>query len=234
MAGAYSTRTTSVPPRDSLLLWVAPAAIGAIYVAGEEASWGQHFFGWTTPEERGQVNDQNETDPHSVSSWLEPKRPGLLKIGAILGAIILALAALCWPAIRRHRLGILMPPLIGLPCALLAEIFRPMESAYDVVSGQALLVERPSEEQEMCYLPLSCSISSCFAAACPPKSRKQRVPADSPGGRSPIGPAAAQRRARGGGGLSPGESSATSSPQALTSAAWRRRSISILAAAVAA
>lgn len=151
MAGAYSTRTTSVPPRDSLLLWVAPADIGAIYVAGEEASWGQHFFAWTTPEQWGQINDQNETNLHNVSSWLDQKPRGLLEIGVVVGGIILPLAALRWPAIRRHRLGILVPPLIGLPCALLAEFFRLMEPAYDLLSGRALLVERPSEVQEMYF-----------------------------------------------------------------------------------
>ncbi|MEE9250624.1 MAG: hypothetical protein V3U93_05795, partial [Alphaproteobacteria bacterium] len=35
--------------RRLLQLWLGLAALGSLYVAGEEASWGQHYLQWSTP-----------------------------------------------------------------------------------------------------------------------------------------------------------------------------------------
>ena len=50
---ALALRMLTMPEvrrRWPLWLWLALAALGSLYVAGEEASWGQHYFGWATPE----------------------------------------------------------------------------------------------------------------------------------------------------------------------------------------
>ena len=59
-----------------LLIWV----LACIYFAGEEASWGQWYFGWETPETYSQINDQNETNLHNTSSWLDQKPRTLVEI----------------------------------------------------------------------------------------------------------------------------------------------------------
>jgi disulfide bond formation protein DsbB len=38
------------------------SALSCLYIAGEEMSWGQHFFHWNTPEYWAMVNRQEETN----------------------------------------------------------------------------------------------------------------------------------------------------------------------------
>jgi len=57
-------------------------SLGCIYFAGEEASWGQHWFGWETSEFFLGINSQQETNFHNTSFWLDraPKGTVLLQI----------------------------------------------------------------------------------------------------------------------------------------------------------
>jgi hypothetical protein len=75
---------------------VLVAALGSFYVAGEEISWGQHILNWSTPEYWAAINDQNETNLHNTSSWLDQKPRILLFVG-ICGAGLLV------PALRRWK-----------------------------------------------------------------------------------------------------------------------------------
>ena len=43
-----------------LFLWSFVMTAACIYFAGEELSWGQHLFGWSTPEYLEEINDQQE------------------------------------------------------------------------------------------------------------------------------------------------------------------------------
>ncbi len=134
-----------------LWTWLALAALGSLYIAGEEASWGQHYLGWETPEGWQGFNDQNETNLHNTSSWLDQKPRTLLELGVIVGGIAIPLAALGWPAIRRSRLAIILPPLLCLPSAAIAEIVRMSERALSVLAPGTKLFERASEVQELYF-----------------------------------------------------------------------------------
>lgn len=79
-----------------LCLWVAIAALGSLYVAGEELSWGQQLLHWQTPSEWASVNDQDETNLHNTSSWLDQKPRLILEIGVLIGGLIV-------PAVRRFK-----------------------------------------------------------------------------------------------------------------------------------
>lgn len=46
--------------------WMAIMLVGSFYFFGEEASWGQHVFGWQTPENWAASNDQSETNLHNM------------------------------------------------------------------------------------------------------------------------------------------------------------------------
>jgi hypothetical protein len=71
-----------------LKTWFALAALASLYVAGEEVSWGQHFLNWTTPEYWAAINDQQETNFHNTSSWLDQKPRLILLIGISFGGLI--------------------------------------------------------------------------------------------------------------------------------------------------
>ena len=51
--------------------WLTLLVLGCVYYAGEEVSWGQHWFGWVTPEGWMDVNDQGETNLHNTSALLD-------------------------------------------------------------------------------------------------------------------------------------------------------------------
>lgn len=104
-----------------LKLWVGIAALAAIYVTGEEISWGQHVFQWATPENWSAINDQNETNLHNTSTWLDQKPRILLEVGVVVGGIII-------PALRQF-----MP-------AKLPEKFRDIYPDNSVVFTAAMYV----------------------------------------------------------------------------------------------
>ncbi len=71
-----------------LLGWVGANCLGAVYFAGEEASWGQHLVGWQTSGWFAENNDQLETNLHNVSSWLDQKPRLLLFLWCVIGGIV--------------------------------------------------------------------------------------------------------------------------------------------------
>ena len=62
--------------------------LGCIYFAGEEASWGQHWFGWQTGEFFQGINDQNETNFHNTAEWLDRIPKGIVSLLIFIGGIV--------------------------------------------------------------------------------------------------------------------------------------------------
>ncbi len=131
--------------------WVILALFGCIYVVGEEASWGQHYFGWLTPEGWQAINDQGETNLHNVSSWLDQKPRALLEMGVIVGGIVIPLLALWRPKIREGRFAIFLPPLVCLPVAVVAEFAKIWERLVSLGFWEMRTFYRASEVQELYF-----------------------------------------------------------------------------------
>jgi hypothetical protein len=85
--GIKSLRQWEQLPNFSSRMWIAMVTLGAFYMAGEELSWGQWLFHWDTPETCAAINDQNETNLHNTSAWLDQKPRLLLELWALIGAI---------------------------------------------------------------------------------------------------------------------------------------------------
>lgn len=74
--------------------------LGLFFLIGEEMSWGQRIFGWTTPQTLEQVNKQGETNLHNINGvgatfkWIQML---VGAYGTVLPLLILA--------IGRERLG---------------------------------------------------------------------------------------------------------------------------------
>ena len=71
--------------------WFGPFMLvfcaGAIYFAGEECSWGQHWFGWDTPEAIAEVNAQDETNLHNTRSWFNEIPRLVVELTMLVGLI---------------------------------------------------------------------------------------------------------------------------------------------------
>lgn len=136
-----------------VFIWILLGMLGSVYMAGEEASWGQHYAGWLTPENWQAINDQGETNLHNISSWLDQKPRTLLEIGVIVGGILIPLIALRRPSIREGRLALFLPPLVCLPVAVIGEVAKIWERLQSQGLWDATLFYRASEVQEL-YISL--------------------------------------------------------------------------------
>jgi hypothetical protein len=112
---------------SAVLAWKSPSrmrrlfcgvlAVGFFLCMGEEMSWGQHLFGWKTPEAVSKVNVQAETNLHNLSGYFADH---VFIAGTFLyGAVVPFMAArsTVW---RRafERSGVIVPSL-GLAVAFI-------------------------------------------------------------------------------------------------------------------
>ena len=138
-------------PTRRLRIWVMLTMLGCIYFAGEELSWGQHFFGWGTPAYLEAVNDQEETNLHNISSWFDQKPRMLLELWVLVGGVFLPLTRLMRnqsyaPTDERYWFW---PTVELLPTALLAILVRLPERIKSLFDIEQLPLElRFSEPQE--------------------------------------------------------------------------------------
>lgn len=135
-------------------LFLVVYCIGCIYFAGEEASWGQHWFGWGTGEYFSEVNDQKETNLHNTSVFLDRMPKAIVSLSIFIGGIF---APLYW---RRKGLIIdcrkpmwwLFPTWICLPTALFATM-ATWPSKIERATGWTFYF---SEAQEMKEFYIAC------------------------------------------------------------------------------
>ncbi|MGH6734627.1 MAG: hypothetical protein ACRECX_00895 [Methyloceanibacter sp.] len=132
--------------RPVTFAFVLFAAVACIYIAGEEHSWGQHFFYWNTPEYWAAVNRQAETNLHNVYTWLNHQPRAVLQAGIFIGGLLVPLAAWFFPFVRRNRWSLFLPAAALVPAALGWLFFRGV-SQWNKVYGETL-VQRPSESVE--------------------------------------------------------------------------------------
>jgi glucan phosphoethanolaminetransferase (alkaline phosphatase superfamily) len=132
--------------RTPLKLWITLAALCCLYVTGEEISWGQHFFNWMTPENWQAVNDQQETNLHNTSSWLDQKPRIILLLGVICGGLIIPALQKFKPEWLPQRFKVIYPE---SALWLLAAITLAHKIGDKIAeSANTLLFERISELEE--------------------------------------------------------------------------------------
>ncbi len=98
-------------------------ALGCLYFAGEEASWGQHWIGFQPPESIAERNDQGEFNIHNdpnFEAFTDQLPRLLLTLAALFGGILA-------PLIRRGKdidlqsqtpFGWLWPTYVCMPAAI--------------------------------------------------------------------------------------------------------------------
>lgn len=127
--------------------WLLLCGIGCFYIAGEEHSWGQHFFYWETPDSWAAINRQDETNLHNVFGFLNHLPRTFLEIGILAGGLILPLAALSRPLAHHNRWALYLPANALVPVALGWLLFKTAATLHKDLD-MAPLVERPAEATE--------------------------------------------------------------------------------------
>ena len=118
--------------------WLLLLIAGAAYFALEELSYGQHLFGWGTPETLRELNDQEETNLHNVHALFDQVPRALLTIGILVGGVILPLYRRFrnQPLTEDNRFYWQWPTLDCVTIGLMAILVRPVFEVFetDVVS----------------------------------------------------------------------------------------------------
>lgn len=151
-AAAIAGRLLLMPAlrRDPFIAaWLAAILIGGIYLGGEEASWGQHYFGWQTPEQWAEINRQEETNLHNTSFWFDRFPRIVITVGAFVGGLVLPSIKLHRPDRIPQRFDFVVPPL-GLRTLtvvmMVGEILGGLRETTDAIGD--VLRFRPGEMQE--------------------------------------------------------------------------------------
>ena len=95
---------SAVAFKAATFAWLAIFGLGCVYFLGEEISWGQHLFGWATPDNWMEINDQGETNLHNTSGWLDQIPRTVLSLGIIVGGIFCTLLRK-WMGPNQGRIG---------------------------------------------------------------------------------------------------------------------------------
>jgi hypothetical protein len=122
-------------------------ALSCLYIAGEEMSWGQHFFHWNTPEYWAEVNRQQETNLHNTYAVFEKTPRSMLEIGIFVGGLLVPLAAIFLPWLRACRASLFLPADALVPTAMGALIFKLIDRLQQ--GGHiGIILQRPAETIE--------------------------------------------------------------------------------------
>jgi hypothetical protein len=135
--------------KGSRLLWLAVLffALAAFYIAGEEHSWGQHFFNWNTPAYWSDINRQQETNLHNTSAWFNQRPKLLFDAAMFVGGLVVPFIQQWTGYFRQPLLALLTPPLAIAPAALIALSFKVVDDIGKDLLGSPIYT-RPSEVVE--------------------------------------------------------------------------------------
>ncbi len=149
LIGLRLTFSSHIRSDPLVLYWCAAMFLGGIYLAGEEASWGQHYFNWATPDAWLNANDQQETNLHNISNLLDQLPRAILVAGIVFTGMIVPWVLLKRPGFLPSRFNFIYPPLALFPLATLMSacwIYRALNKSTELKS---YLVYRPGEFQEL-------------------------------------------------------------------------------------
>lgn len=138
--------------RSWRLLFLACCVFAAacLFIAGEEHSWGQHFFKWSTPEYWAQINRQQETNLHNSFRALNHFPQLILEIGILIGGLLMPLYQAFAGRFTDPILRLFAPPAALVPTALCVLFFKIAKRIGDK-DPSLDIVGRPSEALEVFF-----------------------------------------------------------------------------------
>lgn len=132
ISGIYIFRMRQILPYKLLTVWFVMVTLGCVYFVGEDLSWGQHYIGWETPDHIAEMNKQDETNLHNMSSWFNQKPRLALEMFVLIGGIFVA----AWRKIKAEYFSAdglaywFWPGFACLPAAVLAILSRAPDRIY--------------------------------------------------------------------------------------------------------
>jgi hypothetical protein len=131
-----------------LFSWIGIATVCCLFVAIEEMSWGQSVLKWHTPEFWRTVNNQQETNFHNTSRWLNQIPRFCLEMGILFGGILMPLARCYRRSLLPKRFELIYPPRELIITALLAASVIAIDKGGRELFDYKFFA-RPSEVEEL-------------------------------------------------------------------------------------
>ena len=125
------------------------SAVAAVFVLGEEVSWGQRIFGWATPGALEQVNLQGETNLHNIEGVLSSLNLVMLGIAAAAAGLPIAWRVWAGARTRNFAEALLVPPLFVVPAFLVPLLYRFGRMLW--LPEAPATISRYQEVTEMCF-----------------------------------------------------------------------------------
>lgn len=127
--------------------------LGALFVAGEEISWGQRVFGWGTPASLEVINRQHETNIHNIG-WVQRTFGYVILLGSMYGSLVPLIRLTSWSDRMRSTLSFLMiPPLFLVPAFLIPfgyRVFRLGGTLDSEFTTLKFTIIKSAEAAELC------------------------------------------------------------------------------------
>jgi hypothetical protein len=135
--------------------WLLLLIAGATYFALEELSYGQHIFGWGTPEVLNTLNDQQETNLHNVHALFDQVPRALLTLGILVGGVILPLYRTfrSRPLREDARFYWQWPTMDCVTVGLLVILFRPI---FTIIETDVISTGENKEQFFALFIMLYC------------------------------------------------------------------------------
>jgi hypothetical protein len=154
-AAAWSARRLAISEDFIRALAFGIGSVGLAFVAGEEISWGQRIFGFSTPEELLAVNKQGELTLHNVATVQRVMHAGMLLVGA-WGTLMPVFVPASWRGGRtRALLDLVIPPFFLVGSFAVVFAYRLVRYTVWIPSGYS--ITRYAEWVEFCLAFGACA-----------------------------------------------------------------------------
>ena len=165
-------------------------AVLALVAAGEEISWGQRLFGWSTPEQLGAINHQDETTVHNIMPVQTTLNYVQLLAGLHGGVVSVALRSR-WHS-RPLLADLVLAPRFLAPAFLTLFAYRLVRLT--VLTEDRFAFVKSGEMPELCFAFALAVMAMTFGRL----DRQLPTQRSAPDGRGTARPPAERRRRLGG------------------------------------
>jgi hypothetical protein len=123
-------------------------ALGLLFIAGEEISWGQRLFGFRTPDELDKINEQGETTLHNITGALASINTVMFLIGVVGTLLPIADRRYGTAAKLGHGADLFIPPMFLASAFATVAAFRFARAT--VLTGKSFTFGQYGEWSEFC------------------------------------------------------------------------------------
>jgi len=185
LVGIHALFTRDLKPYPGLRPWLIAWCLGIGFFLGEDMNWGQHIFGWQSPEFFLEHNKELETNLHNIGPWFNQWPRMVVRLWVLVAGFLVPLAW-SWPrrATAKFVPAQLWPERRTMWLALAAVLVPSAELIVQAVFGpdQGGIPIRFSEIEEFFFawffLLYAAGLSSRLRRSERPDSAAARKPAE--------------------------------------------------------